>query len=490
MTPTDPLHLMYEPTLPSVKRHTVPQWFHDAKFGIFIHWTIASIPAFAPVERRNIVEIIQQGGWEEQYKNNPYVEWYLNSLRIKDSPVSRYHAQKYGENYSYDNFAPAFNALIGKWDPEKWADTFKRIGAKYVVLVTKHHDGFLLWPSTFPNPRKQNWQVNRDIVGELTAAVKSKGLKMGLYYSGALDWSFTASPITDTAGLIVNGPTQQEYADYVNAHYRELVDRYEPAILWNDIGYPPGTNLYDLISYYYNKIPEGVINDRWLQVPKKGRWAYTVWPVRNLLEWLMKRATVKYGIRPPAPPHSDYATPEYTTLSGISKRKWECVRGIGKSFGYNQAEKPDDYLAAPDLIRMLIDIVSKNGNFLLNIGPMSDGTLPEVQLDRVEGMGRWLKVNGEAIYETRPWITAGGKTSCGIDIRYTKKPGRLYAILMDTPAKAEILIKDLRIPQNAVIHLLGSPGNLHWKQAEENLWISLPAQLPMQPAHALMISPF
>jgi alpha-L-fucosidase len=485
-----PAAMVYDPILESVKKHPVPQWFHNAKFGIFIHWTIASVPAFAPVDKRDIVEIVQQDGWETQYKNNPYVEWYLNSLRIPGSPVSAYHEEKYGKNYSYDNFAPEFNRCLTGWDPEKWAEIFKAVGARYVVLVAKHHDGFLLWPSKQPNPLKKNWHASRDIVGELTRAVRSKGIKMGLYYSGALDWSFNPAPITDVASFIVNGPTEKRYADYVDAHYRELIDAYAPDILWNDIGYPPKTNLYALFSYYYNKIPDGLVNDRWIQIPEKRRRLYTSWPIRPLLNWVIKRATIKHGIKPPPPPHSDYATPEYTTLSAVSKRKWECVRGIGKSFGYNQAEEADDYLSSDGLIRMLVDIVSKNGNFLLNVGPMSNGKIPEIQLDRIIKIGNWLRANGEAVYDTRPWTKAQGKTACGIDIRYTRNRDRLFAMLLNTPQGPDIVIQDLHINNRASITLLGSPGDLKWRQDGPDLRVVMPPVPIQQPVYSLMISPF
>jgi alpha-L-fucosidase len=478
----------YAPTLESVRQHCVPEWFHDAKFGIFIHWTVASVPAFAPVDNRDIVEIIRREGWGEQYKNNPYVEWYLNSLRIPGSPVSRYHEKKYGKDYAYENFGSEFNRGLKDWDPETWADSFKAAGARYVVLVTKHHDGFLLWPSKTPNPLKKDWHASRDIVGDLTRAVKSRGMKMGLYYSGALDWSFNEAPITDVGSFIVNGPSEKRYADYVDAHYRELIDAYEPDILWNDIGYPPGTNLWDLFSYYYNKIPGGLVNDRWIQIPAKRRWVYCTWPIRPLLNFLMKRAAIKHGIKPPPPPHSDYATPEYTLLSRISERKWECVRGIGKSFGYNQCEKPEDYLPADTLIRMLADIVSKNGNLLLNVGPMSDGRIPAVQLDRIARIGEWLTVAGEAIYGTRPWKKAGGKTACGIDIRYTRKEDRLFVLLLGEIQAPGVVIKELKIDPKATISMLAGAGHLQWEQIGSDLLIRFPSLQKKLPVYGLMIS--
>ncbi|MCP4753486.1 MAG: alpha-L-fucosidase [Proteobacteria bacterium] len=479
----------YQPSLESVREHRVPEWYHDAKFGIFIHWSLSSVPAFAPTDKGDITEIVTKYGWKRHYANNPYAEWYQNSLRIENSPVSRFHAEKYGPEYSYDGFASSFNESARQWNPEEWADVFKEVGARYVVLVTKHHDGFLLWPSDHPNPKKKGWQTERDLVGELTSAVRQRGMKMGLYYSGSLDWSFDERPIRDTAGLMVNGPTTREYVDYVEAHFRELIDKYQPSVLWNDIGYPPGADLNELFAYYYNRISDGVVNDRWLQIPKRGRWLYSSWPIRPLLDYVMKRSLMKEGISPPIPPHSDYSTPEYTTLSTVSERKWECVRGIGKSFGYNSVETPKDYLTVPELVRMLVDIVSKNGNLLLNTGPTGDGRLHDVQLDRLSGMGRWLKTNGEAIFETRPWKVAEGETTEKIEVRFTEKNDDLYAILMDTPKHGEIRILGLQAASGTTVRLLGSRGHLAWEQCGSDLRIVFREELPESPAHALKISP-
>ncbi|MFX1457490.1 MAG: alpha-L-fucosidase, partial [Promethearchaeota archaeon] len=179
--------MKFEATQESIKKHEVPEWFHDAKFGIFIHWSLSSVPAFA-ITGIDLVDSMKKG-IEEHFKNNPYAEWYLNSLRISGSPTQIYHEKTYGTDFSYSDFVPIFNEEIKKWDPDEMAELFNKAGAKYVVLVTKHHDGFLLWPSDYSNPKKENYHASRDIVGELTAAVKKRGMKMGFYYSGALDWS-------------------------------------------------------------------------------------------------------------------------------------------------------------------------------------------------------------------------------------------------------------------------------------------------------------
>ena len=170
------MSVKFEPNLKSVRKHKVPEWFHDAKLGIFITWGLFSVPAYAPTGKGDNLEILAREGWKVYYSHNPYVSWYLNSLRISGSPTEKYHNQKYGKDFSYDDFVPMFNEAIKNWDPNEWGELFKKIGAKYVVLVTKHHDGFLLWPSRYPNPKKENYIASRDIVGELTKVVKERSV--------------------------------------------------------------------------------------------------------------------------------------------------------------------------------------------------------------------------------------------------------------------------------------------------------------------------
>ena len=140
--------MSFEPIKSSIRKHKLPDWFNDAKFGIFIHWGLFSVPAFAAKEL--IFGEAAKVGEEYYFKNNPYAEWYLNTLRITGSPTQDYHAREYGKDFSYDNFVPIFNDELEKWDPLEWAELFKSAGARYVVLVTKHHDGFLLWPYAPP----------------------------------------------------------------------------------------------------------------------------------------------------------------------------------------------------------------------------------------------------------------------------------------------------------------------------------------------------
>jgi alpha-L-fucosidase len=481
--------LEYEPNKESIKKHEVPDWFHDAKFGIFIHWGLYSIPAFAPTGRGDLIEIIKKEGWKGQFTNNPYAEWHLNTIKIENSPAQKYHREKFGEDFSYDQFAPIFNEKIKGWDPDEMAEIFKKSGARYVVLGTKHHDGFLLWPSSYKNPVKENWHSKRDIVGELTEAVRSRGMKMGFYYSGGLDWSFTPhKKVLHVVDFLTNGPTSKEYAEYVKNHYYELIEKYKPSILWNDIGYPPKGDIFELFAHFYNTTKDGVVNDRWNKIPKFIRPIMKFWPIKKLISWVAKKmmSDGEVGLEPK---HYDFLTPEYTQASKILKKKWESTRGIGNSFGYNKFEGNDDYLSIDELIRLLVDIVSKNGNLLLNVGPKADGSIVDLQKERILGIGAWLEINGDAIYDTRPWITAEGITIDDIPIRYTSKNEKLFAMVLENPQGDIISIKNINPSENTEIRLLGYDDKLEWERSGEDLMIYLPKNLEKSPVHVLSISP-
>ncbi len=483
------MSVKFQPNLRSVRKHEVPKWFHDAKLGIFIHWGLFSVPAFAPSGKGDNLEILAKEGWTAYYAHNPYAEWYFNTMKITDSPTQKYHNETYGENFSHDDFVPMFNEASKKWNPDEWAELFKKVGAKYVVLVTKHHDGFLLWPSKYPNPKKENYFASRDIVGELTKAVRARGMRMGLYYSAALDWTFTESPIQDVVDEFADAPNTKEYIDLMTSHWKELINLYKPSILWNDIGYPRDANLAEMFAYFYNKIPEGVVNDRWMQVSKfLSKFANTKIG-RRIVCWYVKRMFLTKGMVTPNPPHCDFTTPEYSSYKDIVEQKWEATRGIGTSFGYNRAEKAENYLTVEELVRFFVDIVSKNGNLLLNLGPEVDGTIPEIQKNCVLGLGKWLETNGQAIYGTRPWVRAEGETTEGIGVRYTQKADSLFVFLLETPRESTITIKSLIVAKDAKIKWLGYEESINWVQKGEDLTMDVPKLLEESPAYGISITP-
>ncbi len=468
----------------SLKQHQVPDWYHDAKFGIFIHWSISSIPAFAPANT-NINELVKTHGQAALFSHSPYAEWYLNSLRINDSPVQQHHASTYGESYDYANFASAFNQQIMHWDPDQWAKLFAEIHARYVVLVTKHHDGFLLWPSATKNPNIDGWNASRNVVKELTESVRSQGLKMGYYYSGALDWSFTEKPITSLSTMMTNGPTSTSYARYCEQHYRELIDTYAPEVLWNDIAYPARGNLKSLLAYYYNKVQNGVINDRWQQISPMINWLLKIPPLRKRIEREIAASFTSGSMPIPKNIHTDYSTPEYSTLKEISTRKWECVRGIGHSFGYNSTEADKNFLTGKQLIALLVDIVSKNGNLLLNIGPKADGSIPAQQLKPLLELGEWLGTYGEAIFATRPWVRSDCVTPGANSVHFTQNDQYIYLISFGLTSGQSLQVPEFVPSANAKACWLSTGQPLDWQMTGNFCEINLPAQIEPASAHVL-----
>jgi alpha-L-fucosidase len=436
----------YEPTLESLNQHAVPEWYDDAKLGIFVHWGLYSVPGWAP-----LVHPDHDFSSQDYIMNNPYAEWYYNVMRIEGSPTQKYHREHYGAAYNYYNFAKKFNQESRKWSPEEWARVFRDAGAKYVVLTTKHHDGFTLWPSATSNPSlaADRQHAKRDLVGELTAAARNAGLRMGLYYSGGYDWTFVPGPIRVEADYKTVKPQSEAYGKYADAQVRELIQKYKPSLLWNDIDYPKSGHPLELMAEYYSTVPDGVINDR-------------------------------FGVE-----HADFITPEYETLNKINPRKWEECRGLGRSFGYNRAEGEAETIASTELIYLLVDIVSKNGNLLLDVGPEADGSIPPVQMTRLKALGAWLQINGEAIYGTRPWKRAEGKASEGISVRFTKKGGAVFATLLGVPKEADVRLESVSPKPGSQIYLLGHDEPLDWSQEGDDIAVTLPAKLPGKSAAVL-----
>ena len=317
----------------------------------------------------------------------------------------------------YSTFVDSFLEQSNDWQSDQWRSLFAASGARYCVFVTKHHDGVLLWPSAVPNPTHgERWQSSRDLVGECAAAARGAGMRFGVYYSGGIDWTVQGLGIRNWATLFAAIPQDDTYRAYADSHWRELIARYQPDVLWNDIGYPGfGAGAATVISEFYNGNPEGVVNDRWDVLGVIGGTA-----------------------------HADFVTPEYTTTPVVKGRKFEVCRGIGTSFGYMQFEDERSYIAIPDLVRLLVDVVADGGNLLLNIGPMPGGYVPWAQQVRVLALGQWLAVNGAAIYSTRPHEQSRLATDGGDDVRLTQdRDGAVYALVCGRPDTATVTIDGL-----------------------------------------------
>lgn len=434
----------YEATNASIAQHPLPDWYDDAKLGIFICWGLYSVPGWAQGTDIPLEEVFAKNLGEEWFNNNPYAEWYLNSLKIEGSATHAHHIQTYGEDFDYGDFLPVFNEAAKSWDPEAMASFIKDIGAGYVVLVSKFHDGVMLWPTDYPNPNKPEYITERDIVGEITAAVKAQGMKMGLYYSSGLDWTFNDLTIRRFEDLGPAVPQSEEYVTYIDNHWRELMQKYEPSILWADIGSPQNFDAVKLIADFYNQNPEGVVNNR-----HKMQMAAPTGAPGTVL-------------------HHDFTTPEYQVLDDISEEKWETVRGVGLSFGYNQNEGDEEYLSVDELVDMFIDIVSKNGNLLLNIGPDQFGNIPPRQREVLEGFGDWLDANGEALFGTRPWKQASATGSNNERIRFTSKGDKIYMLLLD-PAEQDLQINNFPLDNVGQIKSLATGSELDFTSEEGKL---------------------
>jgi alpha-L-fucosidase len=405
-----PAQRQYTPDWASIDSRPLPQWFTDAKFGIFIHWGVYSVPAWGPLRKDGAGDIYEC-----------YSEHYWNRLAQHHPLFVEHHRKTYGASFKYQDFAAAFKCEM--FQPDEWAQLFRDAGARYVVLTSKHHDGYALWPSKYA----WNWNVadvgpRRDLLGDLAAAVKKTGLHMGCYYS-LLEW--------------FNPLYRKDIDTYVEQHMipqmKELVSKYTPEIFWPDGEWDyPSDRLKStaFLAWLYNESPVRetvVVNDRWGKETRSRHGGFY---------------TTEYDLV-----HSD-------NVKGTSiPHPWEECRGIGSSFGYNRNEQPEDYSSSEELVHLLIEKVAQGGNLLLNVGPTADGRIPVIMQQRLSDMGRWLKVNGDAIYATRPWDAAENADTSAY---YTAKGNDLYVIFTEYPSK-EVTIKGLaRKP--ASVKLLGADG--------------------------------
>jgi alpha-L-fucosidase len=450
--------------LKSLRAHRVPAWWLDAKLGIFVHWTPASVPAFAPVDV-DIGELVKSAR-RDALADSPYAEWYENSLHFPDSPAARHHREVWG-NRPYEQFADEWVAGLAQWDPNEWAARFAATGARYVAFVTKHMDGYCLWPSDVRNPRRANWYCRRDVVGELREAVLGAGMRFGIYYSGGLDATFNDRPIGSVADSIDAVP-RGDYPAYAEAQVRELIARYRPSVLWNDVAWPTGgTELWDLFAHYYECVPDGVVNDRWMPWSALLATAHSKLGRRAIDAAMRSQARRDAGLIPPLPPHCDVRTPEYVVFDDIQRKPWECVRGIDKSFGYNACSRPEHFLARDELLWMLTDIVAKGGNLLLNVGPRGvDAQIPDEQLTRLEWLGNWFRPHANAIAGTRPWITPGTNT-----VRYTARGETVYAFVRNA-GSTFTLPEVAPTPTTSITTVENAP--LAWNETRAGIVIDVP----------------
>jgi alpha-L-fucosidase len=472
-------HGPFRPDWESLQKYEAPEWYKDAKFGIFIHWGVYSVPAFGN-------------------------EWYPRSMYSEGSDEYKHHIATYGtqDKFGYKDFIPMFKAA--DFNAAAWAQLFQKSGAKYVVPVAEHHDGFAMYDSGVSDWTAAKLGPHRDIIGELAGAVRAQGLHFGVS-SHRVEHNFflgvgrtIPSDVNDPQYAALYGPAHPwlaaprgtpvsndftyvstAWADDWLARGAELVEKYHPDIVYFDwwIGQPSiRLNLTRFAAFYYNR-------------------------------------SLEYGDHVGVINYKDYAMQEHAAVLDLERGQlgeirpltWQTDTSISnKSWGYI---KDDTFKSSEFVVHQLIDIVSKNGNLLLNIGPKSDGTIPDEVQRVLLDVGAWLNVNGEAIYGTRAWRIYGEgptKVASGSfhdtdtaqytpeDFRFTTKGEALYVIGLGWPANAQAVIHALAQATGSEhvqsVALLGSDAKLQFEQSGDGLHVRLPAQAPTKYAYALRVT--
>ncbi len=368
-------------------RRPCPAWFASPQLGIFVHWGIFAIPAWAP--RGRAIHELNASEYDRSTALLPYAEWYENAMRIPGSPTAAHHAELYGDR-TYQSFRTEFDAAAEAFDAGAWADFFLAAGATYCVFVTKHHDGYCLWPTEVENPYRPGWHTERDFVGELAAAVRARGMKFGLYYSGGLDWTFRPEPIANLGDMFAAVPTGADYRAYANAQVRELIDRYKPSVLWNDIAWPHAEDVPEIFDYYYAAVPDGVTNDRWFAMAPFFESLHDKATRAGFNDMMKARMAAGEQMSAGSDVPGDFRTVEYGMGEIPADRKWESCRGVGLAFGYNTDEWPEDFLTPTQMIDLYTSVTGQGGNLLINIGPRADASIPEEQAAPLRALGQHL----------------------------------------------------------------------------------------------------
>ncbi|RKY04416.1 alpha-L-fucosidase [Candidatus Poribacteria bacterium] len=469
----------FEPTWESLRNYRCPEWFRDAKFGIWAHWGPQSVPMAG--------------------------DWYARNMYIEGHPQYEHHVKVYGHpsKFGYKDIVQLWKAE--RFDPEALIDLYKSCGAKYFVSMGVHHDNFDLWNSKHHRWNAVNFGPKRDIVGEWARAARAAGLRFGVSEHLARSWSwFNTNKGCDKIGPYAGVPydgNDPRYADFyfephedTSPHYpknppekwmrlwqrriMDLIDQYDPDLLYTDGGVPFGRIGLELIAYFYNR-----------NIERRGGKLEAVYTLKNIPR---DHGEYREGIA--------VLDVERGMVGDISPLPWQMDTCIGGWF-YDTRRR---YKTPEQVIRILVDVVSKNGNLLLNIPQRPDGTLDEQAEWTVREIGRWLEVNGEAIYGTRPWRRFGEGPSAEPraerisereemeftceDFRFTAKGDVIYAIALGRPDRERggWLIRSLAGERAEEVSLLGF-GEVVWEMRPEGLWVACPDELPCDYAWSIRI---
>nr|CAB3247395.1 alpha-L-fucosidase-like [Phallusia mammillata] len=430
----------YEPNWASIDSRPLPSWYDEAKFGIFIHWGVFSVPSY-----------VSEWFWNYWQGNSPHPD------------VVKFMEQNYPPGFTYADFAKDFTTEF--YHPDDWAELFKESGAKYVVLTSKHHEGFTNWPSEVSwNWNSMDVGPHRDLVGELATAIRSKtSIKFGLYHS-MFEW-FNPLYLEDSSS---NFTTRNYVTQKTLPELFEIVNTYKPEIVWSDgaVGPVEYWNSTGFLAWLYNESPVKdtvVTNDRW------GNGC--------------------------ACHHGGYYTCQDRYNPGkVQNHKWEnCMTIDRKSWGYRRDAKLEDFLTIEDILSTFASTISCGGNMLMNIGPTKDGIIAPIFQERLKQMGSWLKVNGEAVYSSTPWRAQNDSLSEGI--WYTAKKGAVYAFVLNWPTDNLLKLGEpVSMGTESKVTMLGWANALAWSVSGKEIHISFPdatvSELPCQWAWVVKLQNF
>ncbi|XP_069827485.1 tissue alpha-L-fucosidase [Dendropsophus ebraccatus] len=413
----------YTPDWDSLDKRPLPSWYDEAKFGIFLHWGVFSVPSFGS----------EWFWWNWQHEKIPaYVQ---------------YMSRNYPPGFSYADFAAQFTAEF--YDPDSWAELFQAAGAKYVVLTTKHHEGFTNWGS----PVSWNWNAvdtgpHRDLVGDLGNALKKKKLRYGLYHS-LLEWFHPLYLADKESGF----KTQYFVLAKTMPELYDLVMRYQPDLIWSDGDWESPDTYWkslDFLAWLYNESPikdKVVVNDRW-----------------------GSNCSCHHG--------GFYNCADKYTPSTLPDHKWErCTSVDYFSWGYRRNMQVNQMMDEGSIISELVQTVCYGGNYLLNVGPSKEGLIMPIFQERLRNVGKWLSINGEAIYASKPWRVQ--RDNGTVDVWYTAKDSVVYGTILKWPEENILKLQSPKPTASANVTLLGLSGLLSWKQDPEGgLLVKLPSIPP------------